>query len=282
MSQRNNQSRTGTPEPTPSTPKPQVANNALLDFVSPTQFVLLPSKGLGYDQSHPLCNKEQVEIRYMTAKDEDILSSEALLRKGVALDRFLENILMDKNFPVDSLLIGDKNAILISARTSGYGNLYETKVVCPSCGFKSELTFDLNSSRLHHGEIPEDCEKTENGTFKTKLPVSGIEVEFRLLNSKDEKTMIKALADAQKRKTASNAITNQYGMMIVSANGVTNKYQIGQFIDVMPIGDSKHLRKVYQKVSPNIELKHEFECNSCGYEQELEVPFGADFFWPDA
>jgi hypothetical protein len=71
-------------------------------------------------------------------------------------------------------------------------------------------------------------------------------------------------------------------MMIVSANGVTNKYQIGQFIDVMPIGDSKHLRKVYQKVSPNIELKHEFECNSCGYEQELEVPFGADFFWPDA
>jgi len=266
----------------PNVPQPKEQKSGLLDFVSPTQFVDLPSKGLGYPESHPFFSKEAVEIKFMTAKDEDILSSESLLRKGIAVDRFLENVLVDDNVAVDSILIGDKNAILIAARTSGYGNLYETQILCPNCNAKNDLTFNLNNQEIHHGEIPEDSSMTrnENGNFILDLPLSKVTLEFRLLTGKDEKLMIKRMTDAKKKKTESTSITDQYKMMTVSAQGETDRKLISQFIDLMPVGDSKLLRSAYKAVSPDIKIKDDFECTSCGFEQELEVPFGADFFWP--
>ena len=104
-----------------------------LSFVVPTEFVDLPSAGRFYPPSHPLHNKEHVEIKYMTAKEEDILTSQSLLEKGLALDRLISNLLVNKKINVDSLLVGDKSAILIAARSSGYGADYETDVGCPSC-----------------------------------------------------------------------------------------------------------------------------------------------------
>ena len=263
--------------PSPQTPTP-TSTNKLLDFVSPTQFVDLPSKGRFYPENHPLHNKDSVEIRFMTAKDEDILSSESLLKKGIAIDRFVQNVILNKQIPIDSLLIGDKNAILVASRISGYGNLYETEVICPSCSAKNQLSFDLNSVKIHYGN-PES-EKTENGKYSLKLPVSKVNLELRLLTSKDEKIMVKKIREAQKKKDQSTAITDQYKMMIVSAQGVTDRFQIAQFVDLMPVEDSKMLRKFYKQISPNIEMKEDFECISCGFEQELEVPFSADFFWP--
>tara|TARA_R110002096_G_scaffold137250_2_gene290506 strand:- start:736 stop:1551 length:816 start_codon:yes stop_codon:yes gene_type:complete len=267
---------------TPNVPQPKEQKSGLLDFVSPTQFVDLPSKGLGYPESHPFFSKEAVEIRFMTAKDEDILSSESLLRKGIAVDRFLKNVLMDDNIVVDSILIGDKNAILIAARISGYGNLYETQIQCPSCNAKNDLTFDLNRQEIHHGEIPEDSSMTRNesGNFILELPLSSVTLEFRLLTGKDEKEMIKKMADAKKKKSESTSVTDQYQMMTVSAQGETNRKLISKFIGLMPVGDSKLLRNAYKAVAPDVKIKDDFECTSCDYEQELEVPFGADFFWP--
>jgi len=267
----------------PNVPQPKEEKKGLLDFVSPTQFVTLPSKGQGYADTHPFYNKEDIEIRYMTAKDEDILSSESLLRKGIAVDRFLENVLMDQKVTIDSLLIGDKNAILIAARTSGYGNLYETEVVCPVCGTKNELTFDLNKQNIFAGELPDDgsITKNEKGNFIISLPNSKVTIEFRLLTGKDEKIMIKRIADAKKRKTATSSVTDQYKMMIVSAQGETDRALISKFVELMPVSDSRALRDAYQKVSPDVKIIDHFQCISCGHEQELEVPFGADFFWPN-
>jgi len=249
----------------------------LLDFVSPTQFILLPSEGRGYPEGHPLGGKESIEVRYMTAKDEDILSSPALLKKGIAIDRFLENVLMDKKFPVDSLLIGDKNAILIGSRISGYGNLYETEMTCPSCGAKNGMTFDLNNKHITSG-----CEdgKNEKGNYELQLPVSKVNLEIRLLRSKDEKAMIKKIAKIEKTKGENTTLTDQYKMMILTAQGETDRSLINQFVDLMPIEDSRALRDFYKQKNPTIEIIDIFECRSCEYEQELEVPFGADFFWP--
>ena len=106
--------------------------DTLLNFVTPTQFVDLPSKGKGYPQGHPLCGKETVEIKFMTAKDEDILTSKDLLKKGVAIDRLIQNLLVDKNIRSSDILLGDRNAIIISARSSGFGHLYNTNVTCPT------------------------------------------------------------------------------------------------------------------------------------------------------
>ena len=122
-------------------PAPQAAP-ATTGYQVPTDFVELPSKGTFYNPNHPWHNKESVEVRYMTTKEEDILSSEAYAKAGIMFDRLIESVTVDR---VDSntLLPGDRNAILISSRASGYGNLYETKINCPSCDERSQLTFDL-------------------------------------------------------------------------------------------------------------------------------------------
>ena len=266
----------------PNIPQPQPqTKKSLLDFVSPTQFVVLPSKGKGYPEGHPLKDKETIEVRYMTAKDEDILSSQHLLKKGIAIDRFLENVLMDKNFPVDSLLIGDKNAIIIDTRISGYGNLYETQLNCPNCGKKNEMTFDLNNKKYKSKQIPDGVTINKEGNYLFVLPVSKVELEIRLLTSKDEKQMIKKATMIEKNKIESRLVTDQYKMMIVSAQGETSPALLGKFVDMMPVEDSKALRKIYKSINPDVEIKEEFTCFSCEHSQELEVPFGADFFWPD-
>ena len=123
MSVRNNMDRLGTNDQTETKAAPAALSP--LNFVAPTEFVELPSKGQGYSSDHPLSGKDVIEIKFMTAKEEDILTSATLLKKGIAIDRFMQNIICDKNIKIDDLLIGDKNAILIAARASGYGATYE-------------------------------------------------------------------------------------------------------------------------------------------------------------
>ena len=115
----------------------------------PTEFVELPSEGLFYPPGHPLHNEKTVEIRFMTAKEEDILTSRSLLKAGVALDRMLQNTLINKSIDVNSLLIGDKNALLVAARRTGYGPEYATSVNCPNCGAQVEHTFDISEPPIN-------------------------------------------------------------------------------------------------------------------------------------
>lgn len=256
---------------------------SLLDFVSPTDFVELPSKGMFYPEGHTLHKKEVIEIKYMTAKEEDILTSETLLRKGLAVERFLESIILDKTIDSQSLLIGDRNAILIAARISGYGAEYETKMQCPACDAQNEITFDISNPIVHYPDTDrvETIEKNENDNFVFKLPISKFKVECRLLTGRDEQYLVELKQNKKKKRLQDSAVTDQFKMMIVSVQGVKDKGTIGKFIEAMPAADARSLRKVYAAITPNVKLKDEFSCTSCGHTQELEVPFGADFFWPD-
>jgi len=256
---------------------------SLLDFVSPTDFVEIPSKGMFYPEGHPLHKKEVIEIKYMTAKEEDILTSETLLRKGLAVERFLESVIIDKSIDAQSLLIGDRNAILIAARISGYGAEYETKMQCPACDTQNEITFDISNPKIHYPDTDkvETIEKNEDDNFVFKLPVSKFKVECRLLTGRDEQYLVELKQNKKKKRLQDSAVTDQFKMMIVSVQGVKDKGTIGKFIEAMPAADARSLRKVYAAITPNVKLKDEFSCTSCGHTQELEVPFGADFFWPD-
>ena len=256
---------------------------SLLDFVSPTDFVELPSKGIFYPEGHPLHNKEVIEIKYMTAKEEDILTSETLLKKGLAIERFLESIVLDKSIKVNELLIGDRNAILIAARISGYGDSYDTKYACPACGTQNDFSFDISKPQIHHPDPDglKTIEKNERGNFVFKLPVTEFKVECRLLTGKDENYLVEMTKNKKKQRLQDSAITDQFKMMILSINNVTDKTMINQFIDVMPAADARSLRLAYASCTPNVKIKDDFSCISCGHMQELEVPFGADFFWPD-
>ena len=154
-----------------------------MSYLVPTEFVTLPSEGKFYPTEHPLHGEQTIEIRYMTAKDEDILTSRALLKEGVAIDRLLQNIVVDKNINVNSLLVGDKNALIVAARITGYGSAYETKVTCPSCGTATEYEFELDagSSTTSLDAVLETygANLTEHNTFVVQLPLTQVMTECR-------------------------------------------------------------------------------------------------------
>jgi transcription elongation factor Elf1 len=252
-----------------------------LNFVAPTEFVELPSKGRGYPEHHPLSGNETIEIKFMTAKEEDILTSQALLKKGLAVDRFLQNVIMDKSINIDDLIIGDKNAILVAARGSGYGYDYETTITCPECGTKNDLTFDLRNPKVV-GEFNPDQEiitQINNGTYSTKMPYSKFIIQFRLMAGSDEKALTQAMAKSSE-ESGSNLLTGQFKRLISSIEGHTEQPVIDQYVDNMPTIDSRHFKICLRSVTPNIEITETLNCKSCGFTKEVEVPFGADFFWP--
>jgi len=267
-----------------SPPPPAMQGNSEgFSFVVPTEFVELPSEGKYYPEGHPLRGQDSIEIKQMTAKEEDLLTSKTLLKKGVALDRLLQNLIVNKGINASSLLVGDRNALIIAIRKSGYGSEYSTKITCPSCRATQDYSFDLNELSLKELADLSEAGVTNNndGTFQLTLPVTGVEVIFGLLTGYDEKNFVQAAENDRKRKLQERNITRQLKSVIVSVNGDDSPQAIQYLADNMPSMDSRHLRMAYDLASPNIDMAHHFECAECDYEQSLEVPLTADFFWPD-
>ena len=264
-------------------PAPHVTQNEqLLSFTRPTEFVDLPSKGLLYPKDHPLHGVETLEIKYMTAKEEDILTSKTLIQKGIVIDRLLESVLVDKNFKVDDLLIGDKNAILLATRITGYGDRYETQIGCPACSHRFEHSFSLSEPKTHYA----DDDNTElgvtyeNNLYFIDLPTSKVRVGLKPLSSGDQKRMDKVSAKKLKLKLPESNLTDLLKEIIVTAAGSSDQGLIAKFIEVMPAKDSRLIRDVYRKIIPNVNLTQDISCPNCGTESRMEVPFGADFFFP--
>ena len=255
--------------------------NRVLEFSTPTEIVDLPTKGRFYSEGHPLHNQETIEIKYMTAKDEDILTSPSLLKKGLAIDRFLQNIILNKRINVGSLYSGDKNAILVESRINGFGSDYTTKVACPACTAVSENTFALDEVETYDGNDFGDYDivATEHGTFIIKLPRTGFEVEVRLLTSKDENELAVKMQSNKKRSAHETNLTDQLRKIIVSVNGVDEMKIINQFIANLPAFDSRYLRGAYLKAVPGLDMTQDFVCESCGFEKEVDIPLTVDFFW---
>jgi hypothetical protein len=249
----------------------------------PTELVELPSKGLFYPANHPLHKQETVEIRYMTAKEEDLLTSRALLREGVALDRMLANLLVDRSIDIGTLLLGDKNALLVAARRTGYGPEYETSVTCPSCEEKSEFSFDISEPKSVEFEEQANAwgvSYSDEGHVNIKLPMTKAVVTCRLLTSEDEVRLAKELQRKEKKKITSSSTTDTLRAIIVAVNGDSDRVTLESFIQAMPARDGRTFRMIYGDITPNIDLTQFFECGNCGHGADLEVPLGIDFFWP--
>ena len=270
-----NQDRLGGAQQPDTSPPPQQGGGGF-SFVVPTEFVDLPSQGRFYPEGHPLHGQDSIEIKQMTAKEEDILTSRTLLKKGVALERLISSLIVDAAIDPKTLLIGDRNAIIIAARVSGYGNDYSTKIQCPACEAKQTYTFNLNSAHVYHGEDNENLRAkiNANGTITCRLPKTQVEVVARLLTGKDEKSITSIVK-------SDNQISKQLETLIVSVNGDSSREAIKYVANNIPSMDSRHLRMAIKKATPNVDLTQEFSCTECGHTQEMEVPLTADFFWPD-
>ena len=271
---RNNERRTGAAAQGPA------AQSQSLSFAVPTEFVELPSEGKFYPPEHPLHNQKTVEIKFMTAKEEDILSSEALLKNNLALDRLIESLAVE-DIDANSLLLGDRSAILMAARISGYGSEYRLTYTCSECLSKTDTSFDLKNHTLEKGGLGEGFLQ-ENGivycddtlTFDVALPTSGVEVGMRLLTGALEKTF-----DQKGKKDG--LITGFLSSVIAKVNKNTDPAYIKEFIDIMPARDSKHIRELYPKLIPSVSMKSRFVCSVCYTEKDQEVPLTAEFFWPE-
>lgn len=265
--------------------KPEVADAAPtngaanLTFATPTEFVDLPSRGRFYPEEHPLSGVDSLEIKYMTAKEEDILTSQTLLRKGLALERLLQSVIIDKRINPETMLVGDRNAVLVASRITGYGEEYTVAVSCPECTASTD--YDFNLSKYQFKESDDICfTKTEDDTHTARLPASKLEVEVRMLTGKDEKYLLEQRERKKKKKLPETMLTDQLKRIIVSINGITDTPQIKAAISNLPARDSRYLRTIYDQLVPNIDMRQEFECPSCGAATDLEVPFTTAFFWP--
>jgi len=284
MGRKRNSERFGAPTPDDtSTPLASAQSSDIFSFITPTEFVDLPSAGRFYPDEHPLSGIDVIEIRHMTAKEEDILTSESLLRKGLAINRLLESVIVDKSIKIDDLLIGDKNAMLIASRITGFGPLYETDVTCPSCGETNENVFNLEELGVNDvSELPEGVDMNSDKNFTFSLPKTGVTIEVRLLTSRDERAMVKTNEKKKKLKLPDTRSTDLLKRVVVSVNGHTDGKDIEKFTEKMPLQDVKYLRKIYELVKPDMDVTCEFTCDSCDHEGEVVMPLTAEFFWPNS
>lgn len=252
---------------------------SLLNFSVPTEMVELPSGGLLYPVGHPLHGKKEVEIRHMTAKEEDILANQALLKRGLAVDRMLQNILLE-DIEVSDLLIGDRNALMFAARITGYGPSYPVIMTCQACFKDFNHTFDLSNFTEHYTSGEDGLNHTENGTIEVELPKTKAIVQIKALTGSDDERLTKSREMKEKHGLPDTSLTDMLKAMIYSVNGVTDGNEISGFVDIMPAMDAKKIRETYKVSMPNIKFVEETECSHCGFTVESEVPITGDFFWP--
>lgn len=280
---RNNASRLGT-SVKDGVPDFVATNNSAsgkLDFAVPTEFVTLPSKGKYYPEDHPLYNVEEIEIKHMTAKEEDIIASRSLLQKGLIIDRLIESVVLDKRIKAEGLLIGDKNAIMIAARITGFGSEYPISVACPNCGNSGQHEFDLSGLEQTEGNSGNfDVVNMEGRNFEIKLPHTKATVEVKLLTGHEERKLNETMKLRAKKNLPESAVLGMFRSFIISVNGVMNASEVSRFMENLPTRDSRYLRHAYQSIVPNVIMEQVFDCASCGHSGEVNVPLTAEFFWP--
>ena len=254
--------------------------DAQAGFVVPRDFVKLPSVGKIYPPNSSLHNAEDVEVRQMTASEEDILTSRSLIRSGKAIDLVIQSCLMDKSINVDNLITGDKNAIMIALRVSGYGKDYKIDVACPSCQEDTTFEFDLAKLKMRSLET-EPMAEGEN-RFEYKTP-SGRTLEYKILTSGEQKEIsdIQSKLKRMSGQEVDRNVTTRYKHQILSVDGDSKSAQIQKYSDNMPVGDSRAFRKFVDETEPDIIMKQMFSCPSCGNSQEVDLPITVEFFWPE-
>ena len=270
---RNNQKRLGAQPQAATAQAPPTG----LTFEVPTEFVELPSQGKFYPADHPLHKKKTVEIKLMTTKEEDILASSALIKEGIVLDRLMESIVVGGIDP-KSLFIGDRNAIMIAARISAYGNMYKAQVECNKCGAIEDFDFDL-SNISHTGLCFNQKQMKENSiswnkdedVFEFMLPKAKVLVGIKVPTGEQETAAV---------ENEQNMVTDSLKVLIYSVDGNNDPQYVSSFVDNMLAWDSRELRRLIPLVIPNVDLKQPFVCGACFNSDIREVPLTAEFFWP--
>lgn len=240
------------------------------EFSMPTEVVELPSKGLLYPESNPL-SSGKIEMKYMTAKEEDILTNQSYIENGTVLDRLLKSLIVSK-INYDDLVVGDKNAVLVAARVLGYGADYSFTY--------NGKTYNVDLAKIENKSFDEKLITPGVNEFKYTLPSTSTDITFKILTHKDEEAIKKELEGYRKiSKDASPELSTRLKYMITSVEGNREAKTIREFVDNRLLArDSRALRAYIASVQPDTDLNFYPE----GSDAPVAIPVGISFFWPDA
>jgi len=233
----------------------------------PTEIVELPSKGKIYPKDHPL-RSGKVEMKYMTAREEDILTNQNFIEKGIVLDKLMESLTLHK-FDIKDIHTGDKNAIFIAARVLGYGSEYKFKY--------NDKEYEIDLSKVDNKPFDIDALSDEGyGTFE--MPSNGTKVEFKHLLETDVNKIAKEVLGLSKlNKGGIPEITTKLKHQIMSINGDNNRNEIRNYVDNFLLArDSRAFRNYIKDVAPDVDLSFTTDDG-----EEIEIPITVNFFWPD-
>jgi hypothetical protein len=243
----------------------------------PTEVLDLPSQGKVYPKDHPL-SSGRITIKYMTAKEEDILSNQNLIKKGVVLDKLFESIIVDGVNPND-IILGDKNAIILATRLLGYGPDYVFNFYSSKLGQSIQATVDLGKVKTKEVDFSLFNNKNE---FEFKLPSNGTKITFKLLTHADEIAIERDITALEKLgKDVSASITTRLRYMIKSVDGDNAIATINKFVNGMLARDSRAFREYIKTISPDLDMKFEYT-HEDGEVEEAPISMGVGFFWPSS
>lgn len=244
----------------------------------PTEILSLPSEGKCYPPENPL-SSGTIEIKYMTAKEEEILTSQSFIRKGVVLDKLFESIVVDKTINIDDIILGDKNAVMLATRVLGYGAEYKIKVL-DSYGDETEITIDLGKVQTKDIDI---SKLNPQNRYEFITPVGKNKIVFKILTHGDEKKIdadVKAMSRLNKN-AVSTELTTRYRYMILSVDGSDSQKDIVNFISNKFITrDTKAFRNHLKEITPDINLEYTYVDSESGESEVRPIPMGTGFFWP--
>jgi len=241
----------------------------MAEFKFPTEEIELPSKGIIYPESNPL-SSGIVEMKYMTAREEDILTNQTYIKSGIVLDKLLQSLIINKNINIDDLIVGDKNALLIASRILGYGKNYIVTI--------GGVEHDIDLSLLESREFDETLIEKGKNEFTYTLESTKVVITYKLITGKDEKIVDREISGLKKlNKDASPELTTRLKAMILSIDGNTEKKDIRDFVDNHLLArDSRAFREHVKNTQPDVNLKYIVDSG-----EEVTIPIGLNFFWPD-
>ena len=240
----------------------------MAEFKFPTEEIDLPSKGLVYPKDNPL-SSGKVEIKYMTAKEEDILSNQAYIENGTVLDKLLESVIISK-IDIKDLIIGDKNAILIATRILGYGSEYKVTI--------NGKVQEIDLSELENKPFDGSAMLEGKNEFSFVLPHSDTKVTYKILDGHDEKKIERELKGLKKiNKNTSPEASTRLKYTLTSVNGETEAKDIREFVDNYFLArDARAFRDHLRQTQPDVDLNVILDSG-----EEVTVPIGLSFFWSD-
>lgn len=229
----------------------------------------LPSKGIHYSNG-----KKTIRVAYLTASDENILSSPSLLNTNSVVSELLKRKVLDKDLPVDDIVEEDKQAILIFLRNTAFGSEYKFNVYDPKTEKTFETTIDLSEVKVKDFTLQADS----NGEYTYYLEKSKTDITFKFLTQKQEDE-IEKIKESWNGIGIAPIMTKQLEFMIKSVSGIRDGLQIRNFIEKMPIKDSQDFRKFVKENKPGLDLTRTVTTPS-GEEIQVNIGFGVDFFRP--